>query len=454
MSSVGPDALKRQPTFLPSVHMHNRFDSTSTSAAAFPPNLVTSSFTPLQSSPRRRHHSDLSALRREIISLEQTLQGLLNVQTHRLMTGSGLESSHGYDFEPREASNSATHCLAGEGPVVSSLTKTPTLWAARRGIYSCMQLLVAAKADEALILNRSLASIDNITQKLEAWARKQTCLEEKIQAITTGDAAARIRALQGEAAALDRDIKLAEQRIRHMKRRHATIMKETSEAQHSVNSRLSSYRTSLSLLVSEAAEFFIEQPISDNSCSGRPLFILQPSYRHHLVTDQEHWQQQHMELAGQFEEVKYDAAALEEGATLWLEVVTRVTEFERCVEQSTQSGHAFGPFQLSERTMRVQENSTQGLLRKMDTAIEYLKEKYDVASSRSWKLLVCCIGAELAAFTQGKALLEGNMVPTCGRNEAECKDDIQPKVVERACPETENTSAALDINPELLLAGT
>ena len=42
----------------------------------------------------------------------------------------------------------------------------------------------------------------------------------------------------------------------------------------------------------------------------------------------------------------------------------------------------------------------------MTSTILQLESKFKLAEARDWKLLVCCIGAELEAFREGKTILE------------------------------------------------
>jgi hypothetical protein len=52
------------------------------------------------------------------------------------------------------------------------------------------------------------------------------------------------------------------------------------------------------------------------------------------------------------------------------------------------------------------DNSIKGLISRMDRTMFYIESKLKLAESKNWKLLVCCIGAELEAFKQGREILE------------------------------------------------
>jgi hypothetical protein len=52
---------------------------------------------------------------------------------------------------------------------------------------------------------------------------------------------------------------------------------------------------------------------------------------------------------------------------------------------------------------RAEKN--QRLLAEMDLVLDRLDSKLDLAEDRNWNLLVCCIGAELEAFREGREVL-------------------------------------------------
>jgi hypothetical protein len=108
----------------------------------------------------------------------------------------------------------------------------------------------------------------------------------------------------------------------------------------------------------------------------------------------EYWQDEYTRLAEKCEEVDTDRGALDEGAVLWSDVVKKVEDYETSLQDYMQPA------------TRKSASNPNKLLEQMDTTIAYLEEKLELASSRSWNLLVCAIGAELEAFIQGKNVLE------------------------------------------------
>jgi hypothetical protein len=118
--------------------------------------------------------------------------------------------------------------------------------------------------------------------------------------------------------------------------------------------------------------------------------------------------------------------ALEDGAVVWEDVVNEVTAFERKLRAEmrgmrspsiTPASPGSGLRSPPTPTQRTSMTSTTtlspnppsdlpGLLQTMSSTILQLESKFKLAEARDWKLLVCCIGAELEAFREGKAILE------------------------------------------------
>ena len=109
-----------------------------------------------------------------------------------------------------------------------------------------------------------------------------------------------------------------------------------------------------------------------------------------------HLEEEQSRLAEHCEEFNKDRAALDEGAGLWNDVVTKVSEFESTLQSQMQQPNL----------------DRSGLLAQIQGTTEFLEAKLAYANSQSWNLLVCAIGAEVEAFKQGKAILEQTLGPS------------------------------------------
>ena len=337
-------------------------------------------------------------LQRRARHLEQQLQELLDAQADGLMNGLS-----GNDAIPDDSvSNGSTT------PTVSSVRsadknaengddqrklprKKVGLNTARRGIFRRIQQLASVKAEELNMLDEGLRGLQYNVEKTETWTQKRTRLETKIQSIESEDAGAKTQALHTEASKLEQDIRQKEEELWALKRRQRRVLDELAETENSKEAKLSSYKTSLSMLDKEVSSFLTRPPNRNHTPLSSSPFPTLPPKRRTLEMAHEYWQEEYTRLADKCEEIDIERAALEEGSTLWNDTVKKVTNYETSLQRYM---------------LKVSKNGVadpKHLLDQTDATITFLNEEY--ASSRSWNLLTCAIGAELEAFQQGRDLL-------------------------------------------------
>jgi DNA repair exonuclease SbcCD ATPase subunit len=329
------------------------------------------------------------------------LQELLDAQADGLMGGHGAGDAISDDL----LSNGSTT------PTVSSVRssdrgtdsgnghngtrrKKVGLNAARQGISKRIRQLASVKFEELDLLDEDLRKLQSTVEKTDAWSQKRIRLEKKIRDIESEDAGAKAHSLHTEASKLEQEIRQKEEELLALKRRHRKVLDELADTENSVEAKLASYRTSLSLLDREVSNFLARPPNADHVPMSSSPFLTLPAKRRTLEMAREYWQDEYTRLAERCEKVDTDRAALDEGAVLWADVVKRVEDYEASLQDSVRPA------------IRKSAPNPTVLLEQMDTTIAYLEEKLEFASSRSWNLLVCAIGAELEAFTQGRNMLE------------------------------------------------
>lgn len=351
-------------------------------------------------SPAPHVPDDVLALQRRARHLEQQLQALLDAQADGLMNGLG-----GNDTMPDDlVSNGSTTPTVGS---VRSADKNvengdeerkPTrrnlsLSTARRGIFRRMQQLASVKAEELDMLDDDLRGLQFNVEKTEAWTQKRARLETKIQGIVGEDAGAKTQALQTEASKLEQEIRQKEEELWTLKRRQRRVLDELADTENSKEAKLSSYKTSLSMLDKEVSSFLGSPPNANHTPLSTSPFPTLPPKRRTLEMAHEYWQDEYTRLAEKCEEVDVERAALEEGAVLWNDTIKKVAAYEASLQR------------YMYKASRNDAADPKRLLDQMDATITFLDEKLECASSRSWNLLMCAIGAELEAFQQGRALL-------------------------------------------------
>jgi predicted nuclease with TOPRIM domain len=352
-------------------------------------------------SPPPRVPDNLLALQRRARHLEQQLQELLDAQADGLMSGlSGQDSaqddviSNGSTTPTVSSVRSSDRNAENGTDTHKPKKKKIGLNAARLGISRRVRQLASVRAEELDLLDEDLKELQITVEKTEAWAQKRTRLEEKITDIEGEDAGSKTRSLQTEASKLEQEIRQKEEELWALKRRHRRVLDDLADTENSVEARLSSYKTSLSLLDREVSSFLARPPNMNHVPLSSTPFLSLPVKRRTLEMAHEFWQDEYTRLAEKCEELDTDRGALDEGAVMWSDVAKKVAEYETTLQSfMQQAGRSNTP-------------DPTRLLDQMDATISYLEEKLELATSRAWNLLVCAIGAELEAFMQGKTVLE------------------------------------------------
>jgi hypothetical protein len=351
-------------------------------------------------SPPPRVPDDLLALQRRARHLEQQLQELLDAQADGIMSGLSAQDSAQDDLvsngstTPTVSSVRSSDRSTENGTDAHKPKKKVSLNAARLGISRRVRQLASIRAEELDLLDEDLKELQITVEKTEAWAQKRTRLQKKITDIESNDAGAKTQSLQTEASKLEQEIRQKEEELWALKRRHKRVLDELADTENSVEARLSSYKTSLSLLDREVNSFLASPPNMNHVPLSSTPFLSLPVKRRTLEMAHEFWQSEHTRLAEKCEELDMDRGALDEGAVMWSDVIKKVVEYETTLQSfMQQAGRANTP-------------DPTRLLDQMDRTISYLEEKLELATSRAWNLLVCAIGAELEAFRQGKTVLE------------------------------------------------
>jgi hypothetical protein len=351
-------------------------------------------------SPAPRVPDNVLTLQRRARYLERQLQELLDAQADGLMNGlNGKDAmpddlvSNGSTTPTVSSVRSADRIIETDHDQHNGTKKKVGLGAARRGIFRRIQQLSSVKAEELDMLDERLRALQNNVEKTESWTQKRTRLETKIQNIESEDAGAKTEALQKEASQLDHDIRQKEEELWALKRRQRRVLDELSETENSKEAKLSSYKTSLSLMDKEVSTFLARPPNRDHTPLSSSPFPTLPPNRRTLEMAFEYWQDEYTRLAEKCEEVDIERAALEEGSMLWNDIVKKVDDYEASLQR------------YMHRVSRNGATDPKRLLDQMDATITFMDEKLEYASSRSWNLLTCAIGAELEAFQQGRDLL-------------------------------------------------
>ncbi|CAG8949697.1 hypothetical protein HYFRA_00004015 [Hymenoscyphus fraxineus] len=284
--------------------------------------------------------------------------------------------------------------------------------------------LVGVKDEESGILDVEIERRDKVLLKVEVWEKRIEGARQQLSGAASGeneDAGEVARELEGlrtEEQAMDAEIREMEDRLAQMKAKKRWVGERISEAVNRQEARLSSYRGALREAESEVKQFLKRPPVTVSAIMGEEQgFMALPTNRRTLGMAKEWWNKEITQLKTRKEEVEKEKVALEEGAQLWQDSIQVVTEFEDDLRK--QMAGTPDPSML------------QTQIDKMAPVIGKLSEAVKTAEERGWNLLICAIGAELAAFKEGEEMWRG-VLKTISGVVSEKHDEIGRREVEDA----------------------
>jgi hypothetical protein len=335
-------------------------------------------------------------LQRKEEQLEQELHELLDAQSDALMAGIGAAAAADIPSNSTTASPLASpHSIGSQ----REQQKPKDLLSVRRAIYRIIRDLTAIKAQQQALIKGALQTNKSTLERLERWDHKRSGLQKEIDNIQYEDIEGKTRSLQTEADKLQDEITEVEQKLNRMRQRHAHLLEQISLVENNVQSRLSTYVTSLNLLNEEIQEWLARPPSptsrQKSRSTGQANFYSLPPSRRSLELAHDHWAEEYVSLDKQGKAIRREKRALEHGAGVWKEVITSITGFERLLQQ-----------EMASLDTAKSPDGMSNLLANMDDVIVAVEAKLELATNKNWKLLIVCIGAELEAFKQGRDILQ------------------------------------------------
>ncbi|KAI9703385.1 MAG: hypothetical protein M1820_005857 [Bogoriella megaspora] len=375
------------------------------------------------------------ALHRREAQLQADLQHLLDAQAEGLTAGltGGVPESIPEDLTSNGSSTPIASLSFRPSSYGRSMTVAESrrpeppklgLGGARRGLWRTIRKLAAVKDEEVTLIGRDIEDNGEVLGRIDTWEQKRDGLQASIRNIEQdSEEGSRAKNLRKEAQELGVEIQEIEARLAEMKSRHRMMIHEVGRLENAVQAQMSSYRESLGIVEKEIRGF-LEQPPSGATDMGLPRggrkgkgrvddFTTLPPRRRNLELAKTHWEERRRDLDRRREGVEFEKEALEEGAVVWKDVVDEVMDFEGKLRNHMRSMR--GEHLQSEKGEEGQALKT--LLKSMDQTAVQVESKFKLAEARDWKLLVCCIGAELEAFKQGREILEDALVDGEGKDE-------------------------------------
>lgn len=367
---------------------------------------------PLLSASLVRYDDPFLPVERAAKSLQRKLQSLLDAQSEGLLAGVGQDETN-----------------AGASSVGSSLTPTPslakrdvgaktipirqpegrkvTLREARRGLVKSMAEFARLKDWELTLIDHQVAAREDALKEASDLEHQRKVLRDEMEQINTKHEAASLRS---EAQKVEQEIHQLETRLLELKARHRHLVSRAREIESSTDSRLSSYTESLRLNDSKVKSFLHHPPVGQSlsSASDPGMYALNPD-RRTLRMAEEQWMSEVDVLNLRKLDVETEKRALQEGADLWQQVVLRVRAFEKGLRSQAKDLSRSAQLQKSsggKALAGAEQSSPEAVLDRLVALITFLQDALAEAESKNWNLLICSIGAELAAFEQARDLLQ------------------------------------------------
>ena len=240
---------------------------------------------------------------------------------------------------------------------------------------------------------------------------KQEGLHAAIERISNQDSSHKAEEFRAEEQTLGREILELEERLQQMKNRQRYLLREIQALDNRTQAKLSSYQESLHLAEKEAREWLARPPSRLEKERGRGkkedegMWDL-PKERRTLEMAKEWAQGEEEESRLRVEGCEKEKEALEKGGQVWRDVRGIVSDVEKSLrgEMSLQASRKWSKDEEGETTER---GAMTRILDNMEVARAKIERKLKLAEDREWRLLVCCIGAELEALIEGMDVLKG-----------------------------------------------
>ncbi|PYI04060.1 hypothetical protein BO78DRAFT_179438 [Aspergillus sclerotiicarbonarius CBS 121057] len=358
------------------------------------------------------HHQDpFVYIDRQAKHIQRNLQILIDAQSEGLLAGlagpqrDGTLSSGSYT-PTSETSNSQRPSTI---PVRQPAQEKIGLSAARQGIFRSIYDLLKLREEEREILTFRIDERKDALGDVDKFNTHRAGLENAISTIQDNREGQHTIALREESRKLEGDIHEMETRLSQMRARHQHVLRELSQMENSIESKLSSYKASMSLLESNIRKYLQNPPVKPQSTSPNDatFYSLKPN-RRTLEMAQEHWQKEQTSLRERQHEVSAEIEALEAGGGVWKQVVGGVSGFEKrlksamrlSIQTQSQLLKHDGP-----SGSKSEEDLARAMLEDLTHTTERVEYHLEVAENKDWKLLVCCISAELQALREARRLL-------------------------------------------------
>ncbi|MCJ1453442.1 hypothetical protein MMC28_003789 [Mycoblastus sanguinarius] len=352
------------------------------------------------------------ALSRQEAHLQDTLQYFLDAQSEGLLAGlaggpledealstSSRTSTPPTDMRSRDYFQRPKSVVPVRQPVKRKLG----LWGARRGIARAIFDLAVLKGQEESVLENELLQQEEFLHTVRTFERKCTGLEKHINDIQSAGVNRWVENLKVEEKGLGKEIREMETKLWEMKAKQRNLLREIERLSNGVQSKLSSYESALSLAQNQIRSFLSRPPIHSSTATGLTGIWSLPAERRTLEMARDQCSEEQEALKKHILDIETERVALEEGAEVWNYVIQDANAVEKLLREEMQKMQP--PLLEAADDLRAAEGMKR-ILEHISRARSRIESKLAIAEDRKWKLLICCIGAELEAMIEGQSVLQ------------------------------------------------
>ncbi|KAF7715767.1 Uncharacterized protein PECH_006212 [Penicillium ucsense] len=352
----------------------------------------------------------LLQIERQASLIQRILQDLIDAQSEGLAGGLGQPSLDSTStVSPTNGSVALGRASSPATPARRQSSTRISLRKARQGISRSILDLLKLRETESAVLSFHEEERDNALEEIRDFLARKRGLQEAISSVRNDQQSQEAHRLRQEATSLETEIGDLETKLYEMKAHHRNLIVQISSIENSVGAKRSSYTESLSLLQSDVDSYLRNPPVQQLAgfSNESSIYTLKPD-RRTLELAEEQWKLEREQLHTRHLAVDAEIVALEEGGDIWRQAVADLSTFESLlrtqmrlyIERQSSLVISEGeplPLPLREIAAKV---STE-----LDKTASRLESFLELANRREWKLLVCCLSAEVEALHEARGIL-------------------------------------------------
>ena len=272
--------------------------------------------------------------------------------------------------------------------------------------------LDTVKDAEARVLEESLERVAGVKVQMQNCSRRKKGLDSKIEDIEKGETQESLKDLRKEDESVEKEIQEMETRLVELRNRQRHVRRRIAEGQNGIEAKVSSFKAAREIVDSQVKVFLARPPEVEGGILSDG-FVQLPRGRRTLEMADSHFEDVDKTLQEQKRNVSAEQVALKEGARVWKDAIQEINRFEKKLRSEMQQTNEQSMIMstITKPVGKDQHNNTKqkenGLVAEMDHVLDNLESKLELAETKNWNLLVCCIGAELEAFREGREVLKG-----------------------------------------------